>query len=124
VDAGGTAGARPAPAAAEQPELLYINNFGKTSGLVIGRTKDLTASGALQGDEYTLGWYPVEGTSGSEGEWAVNRAKLQDVMKLGLPIRDASPLDDMQGWYLNRERGLLLSSNWTCHGGYWIPPKP
>ena len=58
-----------------------------------------------------------------DAEWAVNQAKLQNVMKQNLPIRDASPLSDTAGFYLNRERNLLQSSGWTYKNGYWLPPN-
>jgi hypothetical protein len=59
-----------------------------------------------------------------EAEWAVNQSKLQNVMNLNKPIRDASPLSDVGGFYLNRERGFLQSSGWTYQNGYWTPPAP
>jgi len=103
-----------------QLEFEFAKDFGKNSGLVIGRGADLSAPGALGAGEYKLGWFSVQKTS-MEAEWAVNRAKLQNVMNQNLPIRDASPLSDVDGFYLNRERDLLRSSRWTYQNGYWIP---
>jgi hypothetical protein len=107
-----------------QLEFEFAKHFGKTSGLVIGRGADLSAPGALGPGEYKLGWFSVQNTLGMEAEWAVNQAKLQNVMRLNLAIRDASALSDVGGFYLNRERSLLQSSGWTYQSGYWIPPKP
>lgn len=94
------------------------------SGLVIGRGRALSAPGALGPGEYRLSWQSVQETSGVVGEWAVNRAKLQNVMNLNLPIRDASPLSDLGGLYLNSERWLTTESGWLYRNGSWIPPKP
>jgi hypothetical protein len=109
---------------ATQLEFNFANEFGQNSGLVIGRTADLSEPGALGPGEYKLGWFSVKGTSGMDAEWSINQIKLQKVMKLKLPIRDASPLEDTDGFYLNQERGLLQSAGWTYQGGYWVPPAP
>jgi hypothetical protein len=109
---------------ATQLELNFVKDFGQTSGLVIGRGADLSAPGALGVAEYRLGWFSVQGTLGMDAEWAVNQAKLQNVMNLNLPIRDASSLLNTGGFYLNNERGLLQSSGWNYQSGYWVPPKP
>ena len=109
-------------ARATQLEFNFAKDFGQNSGLVIGRGADLSAPGALGAGEYKLGWFSVQSTSGMEAEWAVNQAKLQNVMNLNLPIRDASSLLDTGGFYLNRERGMLQSAGWNYQGGFWVPP--
>jgi RHS repeat-associated protein len=106
-----------------QLEFGFAKDFGQNSGLVIGRGRVLSAPGALGVGEYRLSWFSVQEISGMEAEWAVNQGKLQNVMKQNLPIRDASPLSDVDGFYLNRERNLLQSSDWTYKNGYWTP-KP
>jgi hypothetical protein len=109
---------------ATQLEFNFANEFGQNSGLVIGRGADLAAPGTLGPGEYKLGWFSVQGTSGMDAEWSVNQMKLQNVMNLNLPIRDASSLLDTGGFYLNQERGLLQSAGWTYQGGSWLPPVP
>ncbi len=52
-----------------------------------------------------------------------NQTKLQKVMELNLPIRDAAMLSDIGGFYQNRERNLLRLSGWTYQNGYWMPPN-
>ena len=107
---------------ATQLEFNFANDFGQNSGLVIGRGADLSAPGALGTGEYKLGWFSVQSTSGMDAEWSVNQAKLQNVMNLNLPIRDASSLLDTGGFYLNNERSMLQSAGWNYQGGYWVPP--
>ena len=107
---------------ATQLEFNFANDFGQNSGLVIGRGADLSAPGALGTGEYKFGWFSVQSTSGMDAEWAVNQAKLQNVMNLNLPIRDASSLLDTGGFYLNNERSMLQSAGWNYRGGYWVPP--
>jgi RHS repeat-associated protein len=109
---------------ATQLEFSFAKQLDQTSGLVIGRGADLAKPGALAVGEYKLGWMSVQKTSGMEAEWAINQGKLQNAMNLNKPIRDASPLSDIDGFYLNRERGFLQSSGWNYQNGYWLPPKP
>ena len=103
-----------------QLEFNFAKDFGQNSGLAIGRGADLSVPGALGAGEYNLGWFSVQSTS-IEAEWAVNQAKLRNVMNLSLSIRDASSLLDTGGFYLNRERGLLQSAGWNYQDGYWVP---
>jgi hypothetical protein len=109
--------------ATTQLEFGFAIQLDQTSGLVIGRGRDLAQPGALAAGEYRLSWFSVQKTSGMEAEWAVNQSKLLDVMKLNKPIRDASSLDDLGGFYLNRERDLLRSSGWKYESGVWQPPQ-
>jgi hypothetical protein len=46
-------------------------------------------------------------------------------MRLGKPIRDASP-DDADGIFLNAERYLLGERGWKLDKGtnFWMPPAP
>jgi len=57
------------------------------------------------------------------GRMGGNQTKLQKVMELNLPIRDAAMLSDIGGFYQNRERNLLRLSGWTYQNGYWMPPN-
>jgi len=95
---------------ATQLEFNFAKDFGQNSRLVIGRGPDLSAPGALGVDEYKLGWFSVQSTSGMDAEWAVNQAMPQNVMNLNLPIRNASSLLDTAGFYLNNERSMLQSA--------------
>jgi RHS repeat-associated protein len=119
---GGALAAEGTAQTATQLEFNFANDFGQNSGLVIGRGADLSAPGALGTGEYKLGWFSVQSTSGMDAEWSVNQAKLQNVMNLNLPIRDASSLLDTGGFYLNNERSMLQSAGWNYQGGYWVPP--
>ncbi len=111
------------PASPTQLEL----DFGQSlpwergeSGLVIGRGSALDQPGALNPGEFTLrNWFDVDPM---EANLQVNLGKLQDIMDLGLSIRDASDMDDTGGAYLNAERGLLDSSGWNQDPGQWTPP--
>lgn len=119
---------RAAETTATQLEFNFARNFGQDSRLVIGRGDDLKwlrKIRALDEGEYTLGWFERETTRFSMGaEWAVNRAKLQNVMNLNLPIRDASSIMDTGGAYLNNERWMLKAAGWIYRSGYWTPPIP
>lgn len=108
---------------AEQLDLGLTRDWPAESGLVIGRGSVLREPGALGAGEYRLSWLSVqESAGGMEAEATVNAAQLQSVMKLNLPIRDASPLTDTGGFYLERERALLRTSGWSYLAGYWVPP--
>jgi RHS repeat-associated protein len=105
-----------------QLDLGLLSELGQTTGLVIGRGQTLRAPGVLREGEHALSWLSVSQRLGHAAEWTVNSHYLQRSMAYQLPIRDASPLTDLQGFYLNLERALLRSSGWTPSGGYWYPP--
>ncbi|MBU0744261.1 MAG: hypothetical protein KKE11_02685 [Gammaproteobacteria bacterium] len=89
--------------------------------LVIGRSQDLSAEGALRSNEYRLQW-PSSGSVKSE--WKINSGLLRSEMHRKVPIRDASP-GDKGGMYLNAERNLLQDRGWGKYKNldeiYWRP---
>jgi hypothetical protein len=104
-------------------------NFGESlpwqndqSGLVIGRNYDLSAPGELGPGEYGLSWLDVRDSLGQPANIAVNMDRLQNVMDVGLPIRDASDVSDLESPYLNAERSLLDEKGWNYQEGWWTPP--
>ena len=87
---------------------------------MIGRGFDLSAPGALNPGEYTLrGWTNVQPMQANQ---LINIEHIQDVMDLGLPIRDASDILDVDGPYLNDERQNLIDQGWQFRNGSWVPP--
>jgi len=60
----------------------------------------------------------------AKANWKQNSGVLRQEMKLGKPIRDASP-GDKAGQFLNAERNLLMDRGWTFDPriNYWMPPK-
>jgi len=112
-----------ADTAATQLEFEFAAKFGNSSGLVIGRGADLSIPGALDVGEYRLNWFSLIKGDSIGAEVVENQARLQNVMALNLPIRDASPLSDVGGPFLNAERSVLQSSGWAYQNGYWVPPK-
>ena len=63
-------------------------------------------------------------TTSSSGSGAMRGVGVGE-MRLGRPIRDASP-GDTAGPFLNAERGLLRDRGWTFDSKtiFWMPPKP
>jgi len=112
----------------QQLEFDFANNFGKTSGLVIGRNADLASAGAFRLGEYRLTWIDVRDALGAEANLGVNLSRLKETMDIGLPIRDVSSLLDTSSIYLNGERDLLRSSGWifewqpSTGDALWLPP--
>lgn len=90
--------------------------------LVIGRGKDLAASGALQAGEYRLQW-PSK-LPDFKAEWKMNAGLLRAEMQNMRPIRDASPTD-FRGIFLNAERALLGDRGWKFDEStsLWNPPN-
>jgi hypothetical protein len=89
--------------------------------LVIGRGADLAKRDALKPGERTLSW--LSKMPDAKAEWRINSGLLRQEMRKGVPIRDASP-NDVNGMFLNAERGLLNSHGWTFDraANLWIPP--
>ena len=56
-----------------------------------------------------------------EVERSINLEKLDNIMRLDLPIRDASFIGDVNGFYLNSERNYLHNSGWEYKNGFWNP---
>jgi len=95
--------------------------LGMSGMTVIGRVKDL---GTLQaGEKSMIDRLPYLGEP--KVNWAQNSRVRREEMRRGRPIRDASPLD-ATGKFLNAERNLLRTHDWTFDRGtnYWMPPKP
>jgi hypothetical protein len=88
---------------------------------VIGRLQDLQKLGA--GEKSLLDRLPYRGDN--KANWQQNAGVLREVMRLGRPIRDASP-GDTSGQFLNAERNLLRDHGWTfdAQTNFWMPPKP
>ena len=87
--------------------------------LVIGRSHDLSAPGALRANEYRLQWPP---TGSVKSEWKTNSGLLRSEMHREVPIREASPGDN-GGPYLNAERYMLKDRGWQYDSSikYWFP---
>jgi len=87
---------------------------------VIGRIRDLDSLGP--GEATLLDRLPYRGDPKSN--WNQNASVLREIMRLGRPIRDSSPMDTT-GQFLNAERNLLLVRGWTFdqRSGYWMPPN-
>jgi RHS repeat-associated protein len=123
------AGAAEKTTASAQMEFDFTKNLSTNSGLVIGRAADLAEPGTLAEGEYGLSWIDVRNSLGAQANLSVNLSKLQNVMNLGLPIRDASSLLDTGSAYLNGERQLLQSSGWqyewtpSTGTSRWLPPE-
>jgi len=88
---------------------------------VIGRVKDLQKLGP--GEKSLLDRLPNLGNP--KANWQQNAGVLREEMRLGRPIRDASPLDTT-GQFLKAERNLLLDRGWAFDRStnFWMPPKP
>jgi hypothetical protein len=94
----------------------------KEAMTVIGRVKDLKTLGA--GEKSLLDRLPNLGNP--KANWRQNAGVLRKEMRLGKPIRDASPGDTAEQ-FLNAERNLLRDRGWTFDPktNYWSPPvKP
>jgi RHS repeat-associated protein len=101
---------------------LAIAGAAKEATTVIGRVKDLKALGP--GEKSLLARLPNLGSP--KGNWQQNSGVLREEIRLGKPIRDASP-GDTAGQFLNAERGLLRDRGWTFDPktNFWNPPtKP
>jgi hypothetical protein len=87
---------------------------------VIGRVKDLQK--LEPGEKSLLDRLPDLGNP--KANWKQNSGVLREEMKLGRPIRDASP-GDTGGQFLNAERNLLRDRGWTFDPktNLWMPPK-
>jgi RHS repeat-associated protein len=85
---------------------------GGLSRLVIGRTSDLEAPGALEPGEYTLlDQLPDQGSP--QANWTQNSSVLRGELRNGVTqIRDASP-GNTGGQFLNAERNILINRGWT-----------
>ncbi|MGR4876191.1 RHS repeat-associated core domain-containing protein [Pseudoxanthomonas sp. LARHCG66] len=88
---------------------------------VIGRVKDLQRLGS--GERSLLSRLPNLGNP--RANWRQNAGVLREEMRLGRPIRDASP-GDTAGQFLNAERNLLRDRGWTFDSqtNFWMPPTP
>jgi hypothetical protein len=88
---------------------------------VVGRVKDLQELGPSE--RSLLDRLPDLGNP--KANWKQNSGVLRDEMRLGRPIRDASPLDTT-GQFLNAERNLLRDRGWTFDPAtnLWMPPAP
>ncbi|MCH8541477.1 MAG: hypothetical protein LAT58_12010, partial [Opitutales bacterium] len=114
-----------------QLELGFVDQLADSSGLVIGRGRHISEaieSGAFAPGEYRLSWFSTLPSnrratrSELDVEWSINQSYLQAVMKLKRPIRDVSPIDDLGGFFLNRERDALGRAGWNYADGWWNPP--
>lgn len=86
---------------------------GGLSRLVIGRTSDLTAPGALQPGEYTLLDRLTPDLGDPQLNWIRNSSVLRQELRSGITqIRDASP-GNTGGQFLNAERNILMNRGWT-----------
>jgi len=94
---------------------------GAETTTVIGRVKDLQKLGP--GEKSLLDRLPNLGNP--KANWQQNAGVLREEMRLGRPIRDASPLDKT-GQFLNAERNLLKERGWMFDEAtnFWMPPKP
>jgi RHS repeat-associated protein len=82
-------------------------------GLVIGRTSDLLAPGAIGPDESTLLDKLTPELGSPQANWYRNAGALRAALNDGITeIRDASP-GDSGGQFLNAERNLLQNRGWT-----------
>jgi hypothetical protein len=86
---------------------------GAASRLVIGRTSDVTAPGALQPGEYTLLDRLTPNLGDPQLNWIRNSSVLRQELRSGIAqIRDASP-GNTGGQFLNAERNILMNRGWT-----------
>lgn len=94
------------------PLLDATDGGAGASRLVIGRTSDLEAPGALEPGEYTLlDQLPDQGSP--QANWTQNSSVLRGELRSGVTqIRDASP-GNTGGQFLNAERNLLMNRGWT-----------
>jgi hypothetical protein len=113
------AGADSTPAGSSESVDIALRGFsaaedaGGLSRLVIGRTEDLQAPGALQPGEYTLLDRLQEPLDSAQAYWNRNSSVLRQELRSGITqIRDASP-GDSGGQFLNAERNVLRNRGWT-----------
>lgn len=84
-----------------------------SSRLVIGRTSDLQAPGAIGSNEYTLLDRLSPDLGSPRANWTRNSSVLRQDLRNGVTqARDASP-GDTSGQFLNAERNLLENRGWT-----------
>lgn len=116
-----------------QLEFGFVDELADSSGLVIGRGRHIDEAldaGAFAPGEYRLSWFSTLPSNRRatlpelDLEWSINKSYLQDVMQLNRPIRDVSPIDDVGGFFLNRERDTLGGAGWNYADGWWNPPTP
>ncbi|MDR0275683.1 MAG: hypothetical protein LBI48_10195 [Burkholderiaceae bacterium] len=104
--------------------VVQISNAAKggmETTTAIGRVKDL--QNLCPGEKSLLDRLPNQGSP--KANWQQNSGVLREEMRLGNPIRDASP-GNTAGQFLNAERNLLMDRGWTFDPktNYWMPPKP
>jgi RHS repeat-associated protein len=119
-----TGGRVAAGVAAADAGAAAARSGGYIERLVIGRTKDLTASGALRPGEYTLLPKLSPNLGCPKANWTRNSSVLRDQLRKGVKrIRDASP-GDTRGQFLNAERNVLRNRGWTHNewSGEWLAP--
>jgi RHS repeat-associated protein len=99
---------------------FVASGAGETT-TVIGRVRDLQNLGL--GEKSLLDRLPYLGDK--KENWQQNAGVLREALRLGRPIRDASP-GDTSGQFLNAERNLLRDHGWTfdAQTNFWMPPKP
>ena len=87
--------------------------------IVIGRLDDL--NDLRPGEISLLDRLPYRGDP--QTNWLQNAGVLREVMRRGLPVRDASP-GDASGSFLNAERNLLKNYGWKfdVQTSCWMPP--
>ncbi len=87
---------------------------------VIGRVKDLQNLGPCE--RSLLNRLPDLGNP--QANWKQNSGVLRQEIRRGVPIRDASPLDNTSGTFLNAERNVLQNFGWSIDpsSGLWRPP--
>jgi RHS repeat-associated protein len=98
----------------------FVTSGAAETTTVIGRVHHLQNLGS--GEKSLLDRLPYRGDR--KANWQQNAGVLREAMRLGRPIRDASPGDT--GPFLNAERNLLRDHGWTfdAQTNFWMPPKP
>ena len=82
------------------------------SRLVIGRTADLTAPGALGPEEFTLLDRLTPKLGSPRANWYRNSSVLRKALRSTTQVRDASP-GNTAGQFLNAERNVLENRGWA-----------
>jgi hypothetical protein len=105
---------------------LFARDAVEETTVVLGKTADLEAPGALRPGEKTL---DLPNLGNPKANWAQNSSKLRQAMSEGQPIRDVSTEPMVNGapgkntGFLRAERNLLENHGWKIRDGYWYPPK-
>jgi hypothetical protein len=88
---------------------------------VIYKWEDLKSNPSKLGNNEFKLFLPDLGNSAAN--WAQNEQRLMSAINIGKPIHDLSP--EFTNGYLQREREMLKSHNWTYDPdtSYWNPPK-